>query len=53
MKHDGKSEQGWWKLNGYNLVTQFPRRIMKSEDEHSLEAAGLTDRQESLFVEIK
>jgi len=43
----------WWKLGGYDLVTQFPRRVMKEETTFSLEAAGLTNRQETLFVEMK
>lgn len=43
----------WWKLGGYNLVTQFPRRVIQEDSELTLQDAGLNSKQEMLFVELK
>eukprot|EP00884_Botryococcus_braunii_P004208 jgi/Botrbrau1/13789/Bobra.0056s0039.1 len=36
----------------YNLVTQFPRRVIAHDQPGSLDAAGLTHGQEALFIEL-
>lgn len=37
----------------YNLVTQFPRRVIsRDQAAGSLEAAGLNQRQEAVFIEL-
>lgn len=35
----------------YKLVTQFPRRAFESNKEGTLKDAGLTQKQEALFLE--
>eukprot|EP00210_Caulerpa_lentillifera_P003417 g3260.t1 len=43
----------WWKIGGYNLVTQFPRRVFQEESGLTLKDAGFNSKQEALFVELK
>lgn len=35
----------------YKLVTQFPRRAFESDKEGTLQDAGLSQKQEALFLE--
>lgn len=36
----------------YNLVTQFPRRQLQSQTAGTLQEAGLTEKQEALFLNV-
>lgn len=36
----------------YNLVTQFPRRVIAHDKPGSLNAAGLQHNHEALFIEL-
>ena len=38
---------------GYNLVTQFPRRVFEAALEESMAKVGLNGRQEALMLEPK
>jgi len=38
--------------NSYRLLTQFPRRVLDQDSTFTLYEAGLTSKQEALFVEL-